>query len=195
MNRMLAASFLFLATVPATAQDVEYIQALEAAQRLRPAELSSTARIAPESEPGTTLVVHGRAFAEDGRTPLAGAIVFAYHTDRTGVYDRRGAPAHSWRLKGWAKTGADGRFEFRTIRPAPYPGRDVAAHIHVTLFLTDGRRYHAGGVEFDDDPLVSTAERKETRLDPVFGPARPVRREAGAEHVDVNVRVVPSQKF
>ena len=195
MNRILAVSTLLLATVPAFAEDVEYVRALEAAQRARPSQLSSIARIAPETEPGTALVVHGRAFAADGRTPLAGAIVFAYHTDREGVYDRPGAPAHSWRLKGWAKTDAEGRFEFHTIRPGPYPGRNVAAHIHLTLFTPDGARYHSGEVEFDDDPLVGAGEREATRKDPVFGVVRPVRREGAVEHVDSNLRVDPRRKF
>ena len=195
MTRTLALPLLLLAARPASAEDVEFIRGLEDAQRSRPSQLSSTARIAPETEPGTPLVVHGRAFAADGRTPLGDAIVFAYHTDREGRYDRRDAPAHSWRLKGWAKTGADGRFEFHTIRPAPYPGRNVAAHIHLTLFTADGARYHAGGVEFEDDPLVGAGEREETRKDPVFGAVRPVRREGAVEHIDVNLRVAPRQKF
>lgn len=178
-----------------SAQDLEFIRALEAAQRERPAQLSSSARIAPEAEPGTPLVVHGRAFAADGKTPLAGAVVFAYHTDRGGVYDRRGAPPHSWRLKGWAKTGEDGRFEFRTMRPGPYPRGRNAAHIHLTLFTADGSRYHAGGVLFEDDAFVTAEDREATRREGTFGSVRPVRREAGAEHVDFNTRVVPSQKF
>ena len=69
---------LLLAALPATAapiaapivEDREFIQALEAVQRSRPDQLSSKARIAPESEPGTPLVLHGRAFAADGRTQL-----------------------------------------------------------------------------------------------------------------------------
>ena len=179
----------------ATGQDVEFIRALEAAQRERPATIASSARIAPESEPGTPLVVRGRAFAADGKTPLAGAVVFAYHTDRGGVYDRAGAPPHSWRLKGWAMTGGDGRFEFRTMRPGPYPGSRNAAHIHVMLFTPDGGRYHAGEVLFEDDPFVTAENRGATQRDAVFGPVRPVRREGGVEHVEFNTRVVPSQKF
>ena len=72
-------------TEPVAGQDLEYNQAVHAAQLARPTRLTSSARIAPEDEPGTALVVHGRAFAADGRTPLRGAIVFAYHTDRSGI--------------------------------------------------------------------------------------------------------------
>jgi protocatechuate 3,4-dioxygenase beta subunit len=188
-------SALFLAALPALVEDREFIRALETAQRARPAELSSTARIAPESEPGTALVVHGKAFAADGKTPLVGAIVFGYHTDREGRYDVLDAPAHSWRLRGWAKTGADGRFEFKSIRPAPYPGRRTAAHIHWTLFTADGARYHAGASEFDDDPLVGAAEREEQRRDPFFCTVRSVRREGAVEHVDVHLRAALERKF
>jgi protocatechuate 3,4-dioxygenase, beta subunit len=35
------------------------------------------------------------------------------------------------RLRGWAKTDNNGRFEFSTIKPPPYPNRYVRAHIHV----------------------------------------------------------------
>lgn len=186
---------LLLIALPIGAQDLEYIRAVVAAQRDRPAQLAATARIAPEAEPGTALVVHGRAFAADGRTPLAGAIVFAYHTDRDGRYDQRGAPAHSWRLKGWARTGEDGRFEFRTIRPGHYPGGKDAAHIHFTLFTADGERYHAGGLLFDDDKLVSAADREATRKDATFGPVRAVRTDQAVQHVDVNLRIVAKEKF
>jgi len=169
----------------AGAQDLEFIAALERAQSARPAHLTTTARIAPETEPGDPLVVHGRAVMEDGTTPAANAVVFAYHTDREGHYDRPGAPAHSWRLKGWALTDANGRFEFRTIRPAPYPQRNTAAHIHLNIFVADGRRYFDGLV-FDDDPLVTAADRPA---------ACHVRHEGGVQHVDYVLRLKDKNKF
>jgi protocatechuate 3,4-dioxygenase beta subunit len=186
---------VLLLLTPVVAQDLEFIRALVATQRDRPVQIEQTARIAPETEPGTPLVVHGRAFAADGRTPLAGAIVFAYHTDRDGRYDLPGAPAHSWRLKGWAKTGDDGTFEFRTIRPGPYPRGTEPAHIHLALFTADGKRYHAGAVLFDDDKLVSAAVREESRKEAMFGIVRPVRVEQAVQHVDINIRIQDKLKF
>ena len=97
MNRSLTAISALLLCSLAFGEDKEFIQALESAQRARPPVLASVGRIAPESEPGTALVVHGRLFAADGRTPLAGAVVFAYHTDREGLYDRPGSKPHTWR--------------------------------------------------------------------------------------------------
>jgi protocatechuate 3,4-dioxygenase beta subunit len=179
----------------AAAQDTEFLRALEAAQKHRPAQVASTARIAPESEPGTPLVIHGRAFGADGKTPLAGAIVFAYHTDRTGIYDERSAGPHSWRLKGWSKTDAEGRFEFRTIRPGAYPQNNQAAHVHFTVFAPDGSRYHAGELEFEDDKLVPERQRASSRALGEFGSVRRVRREGATEHVDVALRINADRKF
>lgn len=195
-TRFLFAFVTLFATVTAlSAQDVEYIRAIERAQQGRPAALSASARIAPESEPGTPLVIHGLAFAADRRTPLANAVVFAYHTDREGLYDRPGVSGHSWRLRGWAKTDADGRFEFRTIRPAAYPSRNIAEHVHFTVFTASGERYHAGELNFADDKFVSETERQASARDGDFGGVRPVRRDGAVHHVDVRIRLEPRQRF
>jgi protocatechuate 3,4-dioxygenase beta subunit len=170
----------------AGAQDLEFIAAVDRAQRERPGHLAWTARIAPESEPGKTLVVHGRAVAEDGQTPVDGAVIFAYHTDCDGHYALPGAPAHSWRLKGWAQTNGDGRFEFHTIRPGAYPRHDTPEHIHLAIFVPDGRRYWADGMVFADDPLLPSRDR---------ATASRVRREASTEHVDFLFRVNPKNRF
>jgi protocatechuate 3,4-dioxygenase beta subunit len=197
-RNVLAATLLVLLPVltacRAESQDVEYIRALERAQAQRPKTLTPVGRIAPENEPGTPLVIHGRLFKQDGTSPLAGAIVFAYHTDRHGLYHRSGEPAHTWRLRGWAKTGADGRFELHTIRPAPYPSRNVPAHVHFAVF-TAGERFHAGELRFADDPLITGAEREASKRAGDFGEVRPVRLKGGTQHVDWRRRVEPRDRF
>jgi hypothetical protein len=179
----------------AHAQDLEFIAALERAQRDRPASLASSARIAPPAEPGIPLVVRGRAVAEDGKTPVAGAVIFAYQTDKDGHYDRPGSAAHSWRLKGWVRTDADGRFEFSTIRPGAYPRRNTPEHIHFNIFLADGRRYWADGLEFDDDPLLPAQLRSESQQRAPFGAVGHVRKEGGTQLVEFNFRLYAKNKF
>ena len=122
------------------AQDVQYARAMDRAQDSRPSNLGAKARIAPTSEPGDPLIVRGRLRSLDGAA-AAGAIVFAYHTDRGGLYDDPSKGPHSWRLRGWARTDAEGRFTFETMRPGAYPGGNVAPHVHFTAYLADGR-YH-----------------------------------------------------
>jgi protocatechuate 3,4-dioxygenase beta subunit len=174
--------------------DADYVRAIESAQTDRPPRLSSSERIAPAGEPGRPLLVRGRLFDEDGRTPVGQAVVFAYHTDPEGRYDRSGSPPHSWRLRGWVQTDAEGRFTFRTIRPGPYPTGRNPAHIHWTVFTRHGR-YHAGELLFDDDSLVGAEERAASKRAGTFGAVRPVGREGPIELVDLDIRLDPEGRF
>ena len=182
-------------SVPSAAvQDLEYMRALERAQRERPRVLSSRARIAPVGEPSTPLVIHGRLFQRDGRTPARGVCIFAYHTDRTGIYAEPSKGPHVWRLRGWAETDAEGRFQFDTIRPAPYPSRAMAAHVH--LSIEDPRvPRQSFGVLFADDPLVSASEREASTREGLFGSVLAVEVRDGVQHVTVNLKIEDRGRF
>jgi protocatechuate 3,4-dioxygenase beta subunit len=175
--------------VAAPRQDLEFLRAVERAQKTRPHILGATARIAPAAEPGTPLVIHGRAFQRDGLTPAVGIVVFAYHTDATGRYDVPEAGAHSWRLRGWVKTATAGRFEFTTIRPAPYPSGRTAAHVHLMIERPEGR-WQAAGILFDGDNLISAAEREESARAGRFGSLRPVDVRDGVQHLNIDLRIL-----
>lgn len=191
-TRPVLALLATLFVTPLLAQD--FGRAFDAAQRFRPAQLASSARIAPSEEPGSPLVIHGRVFKEDARTPAANVVVFAYQTDSGGVYDRGGG-TQSWRLKGWAKTDADGRVEFATIKPGAYPGEQIASHVHFNLLPPGGGRYHAGELLFEGDPRLSQRQKDQSASAGMFAEIRPVRREGAAEHVDINLRINPAAKF
>ena len=173
---------LFVA-VTLCAQDREWLAMWEDAQRARPASIASTSRIAPATEPGTPLVVHGRVVQKDGVTPAAGITVFAYQTDATGVYNARGV--RGWRLKGWAKSDAQGRFEFRTIRPGSYPGTRNPAHIHITIDGPRLQRRWTDDVNFRGDPFLRADAKT----------ALPVTTRAGVQHVDYTIRIADSGTF
>jgi protocatechuate 3,4-dioxygenase beta subunit len=194
MERRIFLSTLAAVAVPlliptrASAQDVEFLAAVARAQRSRPAAIGSSARIAGSAEPGVPLMIHGRAFQVDGATPALDLVIFAYHTDATGRYDSVSAGPHSWRLRGWVKTDADGRFEFASIRPAPYPNRRAAAHVHMMIERPAGE-WQSTGILFEGDPLISDVEREEARRAGQFGQIRPVEVRGGVEHVNVALRL------
>jgi protocatechuate 3,4-dioxygenase beta subunit len=171
------------------AQDVEFIRAWERAQRDRPPRLTSRARLAPAGEPGIPLVIRGRLFQPDGRTPARGIRVFAYHTDSTGLYAERSKGPHVWRLRGWVETDAGGGFHFDTIRPAPYPGRATPAHVHVSIEGPGVPRRFTADVLFADDDLVGADEREASARQGMFGAVRAVEVRDGVQTIVVNLRI------
>ena len=147
-------------------------QAPEAAAT--PANLSWQATIAGPDEPGERLVISGRVFEPNSVTPLAGIIVYGYHTDATGHYTRTEAMRPP-RLQGWTKTDADGRFEFHTIRPAAYPGRTIPAHVHFILWGAGYPRQWAE-LRFEGDPFVTLQMLAEAAAAGQFSTIRPLER-------------------
>lgn len=121
-----------------------------------------------KDEPGIPLTVHGVVRGEDGK-PVADALVYLYHTNAKGSYDREGGPVISdsttqAHLFGYVRTDKEGRFEVRTVRPASYPDSDQSAHIHVMITGPgkDQRRMNSE-IVFDDDPKLTPAERTRDR--------------------------------
>jgi protocatechuate 3,4-dioxygenase beta subunit len=58
--------------------------------------------------------------------PVGGALVDLWHADDKGDYDEKG-----FRYRGHVFADAEGRYRFRTIRPALYPGRTRHYHVRV----------------------------------------------------------------
>ena len=121
-----------------------------------PRDLTSTVRIAGANEPGERMVLTGRLI-RDGK-PVPNAIVYAYHTNAKGVYPKRGnetgnAQRHGY-LRGWLRTDAEGKFRIESIRPASYPSRNFAAHVHLTVAEPGKAEVSGGEFQFADDPLV-----------------------------------------
>lgn len=180
---LMTAIALCWAVLPAAALglaqiDPGWVRDWVAAQEHRPASLAPVAEIAPANEPGEALVVEGRVVAPDGSTPAAGVIVFAYQTDRTGLYAPEGTPSGTWRLKAWALTDAEGRFRFRTIRPGPYPSGSEPEHIHFTLEDGTYGRQLAPTLHFADDPLVTDEDKRAAAAAGRFGNVAVLRRDA-----------------
>ena len=127
-----------------------------------PTELAWQAVIAGEGEPGEPLEMQGVVYQVDGKTPAPDVILYVYHTDATGHYAPAPGQSRGRRhghLRGWMKTDREGRYRFRTIRPAPYPGRDIPAHIHPIVKEPGKNEYYLDEYVFDDDPLLTREKR------------------------------------
>jgi protocatechuate 3,4-dioxygenase, beta subunit len=123
-----------------------------------PANIASFARIATPAEPGEVLEITGTVYRSDHRTPASEIVIFAYHTDAQGHYNNPNSPFNP-RLYGWVKSDQQGRYGFRTIKPAPYPALSTPAHIHVSLFANDIPEYWVDDYWFAKDPLITREQQ------------------------------------
>jgi len=139
---------LIFSLLPAT-------QAPTVAERGAPSKIT----IAAKEEPGERLTVSGRVFGPDGSTPLAGASVYVYHTDVKGYYSPGTNDNRNPRLRGYMRTDAQGRYEFSTIKPGPYPNSRIPAHIHYVVTAT-GYSERIFEIVFEGDPFLDNDVRQ-----------------------------------
>jgi catechol 1,2-dioxygenase len=137
-----------------------------------------------EDEPGEPLVFRGRVRSVDA-DPLPGATLDVWHAAADGFYSGFCDHLPAGLLRARVSADTDGRFEIRTVMPAPYQiptggpsGRLIAAanwsawrpaHLHL-LVSAPGHRtlttqlYFTGRQFLDDD--VASAVKPELVLDP-----------------------------
>ena len=131
-----------------------------------PASFSWETKIAPSDEPGEPILIRGTIYHNDGKTPASGVILYVYHTDHSGIYSPGAAQTAAKRhghLRGWMKSDGQGRYQFRSIRPAAYPERNAPQHIHATIKEPQATPYWIDEYQFDDDPLLTTKEKAKTQ--------------------------------
>lgn len=140
----------------------------------------------PSDEPGVPLVVSG--VVRDGNgSPIAGAQVYVFQTSENGSYSTRGGNAADMgdslnpRLFGYMKTDADGRYEFRTIRPGQYPNNGPPAHIHFEISAPSFQKKITELMLEDDSRM--TAQTKKWALESGFVVATPEKDKAGVLRV------------
>ncbi|MDR5829351.1 catechol 1,2-dioxygenase [Caballeronia sp. LP006] len=116
------------------------------------------------------LIIRGTVTSPDGK-PVPNAVVECWHANSKGFYshfDPTGAQ-DAFNLRGAVKTGADGKYEFRTLMPVGYgcPPHGatqqlldlIARHgnrpAHVHFFVTsDKTRKLTTQINIEDDPLI-----------------------------------------
>lgn len=121
------------------------------------------------------IVVYGKITGNDG-SPLANALIQVWQTSERGLYDLQERNGESMDMRGTFRTGADGVYYFRTVRPLGYSipmdgpvGEMVMhqkrhgmrpSHIHC-LVGAEGYRELVTALYFGDDPFIDS--------DTVFG--------------------------
>lgn len=117
------------------------------------------------NQEGQKILITGTIYKNDGKTPAPDVILYYYHTNINGQYPRRegyhkSVAAHGY-MKGWVKTGADGRYAIYTVKPQSYPNSDIPAHIHPYIKEPNMEKsYYIDDFFFDDDTLLTGAYRK-----------------------------------
>jgi protocatechuate 3,4-dioxygenase, beta subunit len=137
----------------------------EAALEYGSRTLNATDTLPDYNETGPKLIVTGTIYKKDGKTPAPNIILYIYHTDQDGKYSTKGnetgwGKRHGY-IRGWIKTGADGRYAFYTLRPASYPGGENPAHIHPVIKEPGLTPYWIDEYLFDDDPILKASERNQ----------------------------------
>jgi protocatechuate 3,4-dioxygenase, beta subunit len=112
---------------------------------------------------GERITLHGRVMDQDGR-PVPGTLVEIWQANAGGRYrhhkDDYLAPIDpNFGGCGRMLTGADGAYEFFTIKPGPYPWRNHPnawrpAHVHVSVFGRAFCQRLITQLYFEGDPLI-----------------------------------------
>jgi protocatechuate 3,4-dioxygenase beta subunit len=124
--------------------------------------------ITSKDEPGEPMIVSGTVYASDGKTLVPAITVYVYHTDASGYYSKGNNSSSNPRLHGTMITNAEGKYEYRTIKPAAYPGGGNPAHVH---YVISGQGYSKqyDELQFEGDrwlknPNLSASQRGDNFL-------------------------------
>ncbi len=115
------------------------------------------------------LIITGKVYQLDGKTPASNVIIYYWHTDDNGLYSPNSktpdeAKEHG-HLRGWVKSDEMGNYKIKTSRPAAYPTQDIPQHIHLSIKEPDINNEYFADLYFDDDPLYLKHKKKYGKFD------------------------------
>ncbi len=127
------------------------------------------AKLSAPGEPGTTLVLSGRAWAFDTKRPLPGVVLDFWHVDMNEKYSDG---VTDFRNRGRLISSETGYYELESIRPIPYRPNPQGnfwrcAHFHL-LAVCPGYKPLVTEIHFKDDPKkADSMYRPENAIAPV----------------------------
>jgi catechol 1,2-dioxygenase len=127
-------------------------------------------KLAGANEPGERLIIAGKVYSSDCRSPLPNALIEVWQANKAGLYDTD-KPGNftehvDFHLRGMMLTDQQGNYEFSTIMPGRYPippnlpglekyaGLTRPAHIHFRV----AESLHVPlttQLYFKDDPFIA----------------------------------------
>jgi catechol 1,2-dioxygenase len=138
--------------------------------RMNSPRLANGCSIVRSDTPGPALFMTGRVLDKAGQ-PIADAEVDIWHSSTVGLYENQDPTQEDFNLRGKFTTDADGKFWFRSIKPAGYPiptngvvGKLLAAqdrhpyrpaHVHALIFKA-GLKTVISQVYVDDDERLDS---------------------------------------
>lgn len=148
-----------------------------------PADVSWRMSLPKKAERDEPMIISGTVFQADGKTAAPNVLIYFYHTDSDGFYGCRGGALNAnehlhGHFRGWLLTDSRGRYEFNSIRPAAYPNRTFAAHVHMTITGKDFREDSIDSILFEGDKFITGQERGEAGRKGGFNPIIKLERDA-----------------
>jgi len=171
-----------------TSPEVNWCGAIDA-----PDDVSWKTALSKKSDKDEAVIISGAVFQPDGKTPAPNVLIYFYHTDSEGYYGRGNGEVRHGHFRGWMLTDVKGRYEFSTIKPAPYPNRTQAAHIHMTLTGKNFKEDSIDSILFEGDKFITTQERNSAVKKGGFNPI--LKLEKGTDAVLRGVRDIQLGKI
>ena len=134
-----------------------------------PTEISSEHTSIGWTEGSQKLILTGKVYELNGKTPAPNIIIYYWHTDDKGLYSANNktpkkAKEHG-KLRGWVKSDENGNYTIKTSRPAAYPNQDMPQHIHLSIKEPKIENEYYATLYFDDDPFYLKHKKKYGKLD------------------------------
>jgi protocatechuate 3,4-dioxygenase, beta subunit len=146
-----------------------------------PANVSWKSILPEKSDRDEAMIISGTVYQADGKRVAPNVLIYFYHTDSEGIYGRGiGEHPHGY-FRGWMLTDAEGKYEFSSIRPASYPNRTFAAHVHMTITGVNFREDWIDSILFEGDKFITESERNQAGKRGGFNPI--LKLEKGADGI------------